>query len=208
MDSLIPRSSTSYDERELPSVCQSLAAALVDDPFYQAVTVDFETDAPRRQWILARYFQLALEEANGVGEVQCAGTDGAAIWITNEASDADMARYGKARESALVELLGTKGYESYVRISKLMSNNLPVGLANAWYLSILGVRPAARGRRLAQQLLEKTMRRADQVGATCFLETFNPLSLPFYERLGFKQEKRCFEEVTARPYWILTRRTA
>ena len=86
-----------------------------------------------------------------------------------------------------------------------MEQQLPAYLAGAWYLSILGVRPAARGQRLAQRLLELTLTRADQQGETCYLETFNPLSLPFYRRLGFDHEIHCFEEVTGRHYWILTR---
>ncbi|WP_189045228.1 GNAT family N-acetyltransferase [Aliidongia dinghuensis] len=186
-------------------VCESLAEALVDDPFYQAVTIDSSADEGKRRLILARYFNLAIEEATSIGEVQYAGGDGAAIWVTNEASDGDIGRYSTARTRALTKLLGAAGFDNYVSISKSMAKNVPTHLADAWYLSILGVRPAARGQRLAHRLVELTLSRADRQGATCFLETFNPLSLPFYRRLGFDHEIRCFEEVTARPYWILTR---
>lgn len=183
----------------------SLAEALIDDPFYQAVTVEFSGDKQKQQQILARYFELAAEEATGIGEVHSAGDDGAAIWLTNEASDSDVALFNKAREQALSSLLGNTGFDNYARISRSMEKQLPARLLGAWYLSILGVRPAARGQRLAQHLLELTLSRADQQGAICYLETFNPLSLPFYRRLGFNQEIHCIEAVTGSQYWILTR---
>lgn len=192
----------------LSPVCKSLAEAFVDDPFYRAVTVESSADEAKRQLILAHYFDLAIEEAIGIGEVQYAGDDGAAIWHTNEASETDAKAYGKIRKATLERLLGPAGFDNYQRISASMMKNGAEQLANAWYLSILGVRPAARGRGLAHQLLEPTLSRADRLGATCFLETFNPLSLPFYRRLGFSGEVRCFEDVTARPYWILIRNTA
>jgi ribosomal protein S18 acetylase RimI-like enzyme len=86
-----------------------------------------------------------------------------------------------------------------------METNVPDHLADAWYLSILGVRAEARGRGLDEQLVANTLARADRHGSTCFLETFNPHSLPFYERLGFTERLAFVEEVTARPYWMLYR---
>jgi GNAT superfamily N-acetyltransferase len=199
---------TPRDTTDPASVCRSLAEAFVDDPFYRAVTVESATDEARRQQVLTRYFELAIEEGNAIGEIQCAGTDGAAVWITNQVSHAEIAEHGDVRNRALAKLLGADGYANYSRICAAMAERVPAHLAQAWYLSILGVRPAARGQRLARAILELTLNRADQLGANCFLETFNPLSIPFYERLGFRQEMSCFEEVTARPYSIMVRRAA
>jgi GNAT superfamily N-acetyltransferase len=199
---------TSRGATDTASVCRSLTRAFIDDPFYRAVTIDYEGDEPRRQHVLTRYFELAIEEGTGLGEVQFGGTDGAAIWITYEASAAEIAKHGAAKSTGLGALLGTRGYANYVEICEAMAERVPTELTEAWYLSILGVQPAARGRRLAQRLINATLSRADQLGATSFLETFNPLSIPFYERLGFRREKACFEAVTARPYWILARPAA
>jgi len=194
--------------KEIPPVWMALAEALIDDPFYRAVTVEASADEGRRLAALAQYFGLAIEEAIGIGEIQYAGHDGAALWHTHEASDSVENMYSAARKRALAELLGAAGFGNYLRISESMGKQVPAQLADAWYLSILGVRPTVRGQGLAQRLLELTLSRADRQGATCYLETFNPLSLPFYRRLGFREEVRCFEEVTARVYWILTRSPA
>jgi GNAT superfamily N-acetyltransferase len=187
-------------------VCASLVEALIDDPFYRAVTIESAEDEERRQAVLAEYFDLAITEARGIGEVQYAGADGAAIWHTNKANVSDAAIYTITRKQALAKLLGSTGFDNYLRISESMAEEVPSHLNDAWYLSILGVRQAARGQRLAQRLIEITLSRADRHDAACFLETFNPLSLPFYRRLGFGDEIRCFENVTGRDYWILARR--
>lgn len=61
---------------------------------------------------------------------------------------------------------------------------------DAWYLSIVAVDPAPQGKGLGRKLLEPTIAEADRVGATCFLETFSPRNLSFYEQLGFASEAR------------------
>lgn len=185
-------------------VCLSLAEALHDDPFYQAVTIESGEDEQHRKAVLADYFALAMTEALGIGEVQYARDDGAAIWHTNEAAE-KAESFILARKHGLAKLLGDSGFANYMRISQSMSRHIPLHLSNAWYLSILGIRPAARGQGLAQRLIERTLSRADREGAVCFLETFNPLSLPFYRRLGFQDAIACFEKLTERDYWILTR---
>lgn len=85
---------------------------------------------------------------------------------------------------------------------------MPAHLDDAWYLSILGVQPAARGRRLAHDLLQLMRSRADSVSPTCFLETFDSLRLPFDQRLGFEVKMQCLEPVAGSPYWLMIRRGA
>lgn len=165
-------------------VGKSLSRAFRDDPFYQAITVDF-TDEEERAAILARYFELAIDEAVRIGEVVCAGMDGAAIWVTNEADQVVASASSRTRSRAVERLLGTSGFGNYVRISASMADNMPARLHDAWYLSILGVHPGAQGKGIASELLRSTLSRADDLGVSCFLETYNPSSLAFYERADF-----------------------
>jgi GNAT superfamily N-acetyltransferase len=189
-------------------VCGALAEALSDDAFYQAVTIDHAADPALRHRVLAHYFVLALDEARAVGEVHWAGDDGAALWLTPEAPASRRALHGERRTQALSRLLGPIGFGHYQHIGAAMEAQVPAVLHDAWYLSILGVRPAAQGQGLAQRLLQPTLARADQARATCYLETFNPLSLPFYQRLGFARVVECVEPVSARPYWLMVREAA
>ena len=186
-------------------VCGALAEALRDDAFYQAVTIDHAADPALRHRVLAHYFALALEEARAVGEVHVSGADGAALWLTQEATASAQAQHGERRTQGLSRLLGPAGFANYVRIAAAMEEQVPGDLRGAWYLSILGVRPAAQGQGLAQGLLRLTLARADLARAICFLETFNPLSLPFYRRLGFTRTVECVEPVSGRTYWLMVR---
>lgn len=187
------------------NVCLSLAEAFADDPFYQALTVDHAAAADVRRQVLADYFQLAINEARGIGEVCVANNDGASIWHTDAAFTAAAGAFGVVRVQALRKLLGPLGFKHYLDISEGMSAQVPATLESAWYLSILGVRAAARGNGVAHDLLVPTLQRADSAAATAYLETFNPLSLPFYARLGFIDLIEYFEPITQRRYWLLTR---
>lgn len=185
-------------------VCAALALALGEDPFYRSITVSCASDSARHA-MLAQYFALAITEAEGRGEVQHAGTAGAALWITDEIGQTAASKLASHRKRALEHLLGPAGFGNYRAICAGMDSKVPDSLDGAWYLSILGVHPDARGQGLAHSLLARTLQRVDRLNKTSYLETFNPLSLPFYRRLGFTNELNLFEELTARPYWLLWR---
>ncbi len=59
-----------------------------------------------------------------------------------------------------------------------------------YYLEWIGVLPERQGQGLGTALVQTVLRRADQQGAGCFLETENPRNLPLYERLGFQVANR------------------
>jgi GNAT superfamily N-acetyltransferase len=55
-----------------------------------------------------------------------------------------------------------------------------------WYLPWLGVDPAVQGRGLGTQLLRPCLATVDRSHLPAYLETPNPRTIPFYERLGFE----------------------
>jgi len=78
--------------------------------------------------------------------------------------------------------------------------------AGAWYLSILGVLPAAQGRGIGAQMLAPALAAADRAGAVCYLESFSERNPAFYGRLGFDAVATHLEPTTAAPYRIMLRR--
>lgn len=186
---------------------RSLAAALIDDPFYRTVTISCGDDEAARLEMLAAYFELALVEGSQAGRVDLADAhgNGAAIWTTDTAAPVRQAAYAQ-RETALRVLLGPQGFSHFTAIVENMEQVLGQhDLKDAWYLSIAGVAPAAQGKGLGASVLAPGLAAVDQAGAVCFLETYNERSLPFYGRLGFEVAGRYAEAVTGCDYWLMVR---
>jgi GNAT superfamily N-acetyltransferase len=55
-----------------------------------------------------------------------------------------------------------------------------------YFLDMVGVRAARRGRGVGRALIEHGLARAAADGAAAFLETGNPDNVPLYEHLGFR----------------------
>lgn len=190
----------------MTEIAAALANALIEDPFYRAVTIDFADDPRKRLRVLEHYCDLALQEGRIIGEVQHADNSGAAIWHTHEVANDIVTRQREIRSAGMQQQLGPNGFANYHAIIATMEQHLPTHLHKAWYLSILGVDPQARGQGIGRQLLERSLARADRMGVDTFLETFNPLSLAFYARLGFRPAAELHEPVTGSVYWLLIRK--
>jgi GNAT superfamily N-acetyltransferase len=77
--------------------------------------------------------------------------------------------------------------------------------SEAWYLSIIGIDPAAQGQGIGAWLLKPTLAEADAAGAVCYLETYSPRNVRFYERLGFRSVASHLEPCTGATYIIMRR---
>ena len=198
---------SSAPHTEASQAARSLAAALIGDPFYRAVTVACGDDEAARLAMLEAYFALALTEGEQAGRVDLAddGGNGAAIWTTDTPAALRQAAYAQ-REDALRVLLGEQGFAHFSAIVGNMEHVLaPHALQDAWYLSIAGIAPDAQGRGWGASVLAPGLTAVDAAGAACFLETYNERSLPFYGRLGFAVAGRYAEAVTGCDYWLMVR---
>ena len=63
-----------------------------------------------------------------------------------------------------------------------------------WYLAFVGVDPNAQGHGIGRRLLQPVLKKADQAGVPCYLETPFPETHSFYRSLGFvfQHELRAF----------------
>jgi ribosomal protein S18 acetylase RimI-like enzyme len=185
----------------------ALAEALHADPFYAAITVDFEAAETARRAVLTEYCRYSLREGHRIGTVVILNNNahGAAIWNLPQPPDvAEEAR--RAKYAAFATLLGPRGFDNYRAILAFMEPAAHAIIpADAWYLSILGVTPQQQGQGLGRALLEPTLRHADQSGTSCFLETFGNAALRFYRRLGFNEVAEHWEPTTGAHYWIMLR---
>jgi len=193
--------------RTFSKTTPALVASLIGDPFYQAITVDCGVDIEPRLSVLSRYFEYALQEADRTG--RCTVPEdpalGAAAWLLPRTPEVEVAE-ASAKAAYLAGLLGPKGWDNYRRIIEFMSHRseLVVPL-DAWYLTIVGVHPAAQGRGIGAQLVRPTLAEATQAGAYAFLETFTQRSLVFYERIGFVRAAEFVEPTTKAQYVVMLR---
>lgn len=196
------------DEHGRESVSASLVDALEHEPFYAAITRDFSDSVVKRRAVLRKYFEYSLMEGERLGCCTVLPGDdrGAAIWI-KPAPEESLSRSKQEKHAFLESILGRDGLVDYHRIIGFMSprSEQVVG-SEAWYLSILGVSPRAQCMGLGRRLLEPTLNEADLAGAVCYLETFSPRNVKFYERLGFSRIVSYREPVTSSEYWIMVRK--
>jgi ribosomal protein S18 acetylase RimI-like enzyme len=154
-----------------------LHAAFMDDPVL-AWTIP---DVRRRERCGATYFRIHARRS-GLAGTSWHADGGAALW------DPPGAWRLSARESlALVAgTLRATGPGGLVRGAAFEEVDRLHPREPHWYLAILGVRPALRGRGLGSALLEPGLARADAEGMPCYLESSNPRNVGLYERHGFE----------------------
>jgi len=183
----------------------ALVECLLDDPFYCAITEGFGNDLAARKHALSGYFHYSLEEAERTGRCVVAPDPslGAAAWLLPRSPDVDAAE-SSAKSEYLASALGSRGMENYYRIvghmAPLAARVVPAG---AWYLSILGILPSAQGRGLGAILLADTLAEASHANVACYLETFTPRNLRFYERLGFRRVAGHLEPTTNKEFIVM-----
>ena len=187
--------------------CQSVVAALEDDPFYRSISEEFAGDIAQRRRALTRYFAYSIEEGRTLGRTihLTDPSQGVAVWLLPQPNEI-RARAAERKRAFLQDTLGSRGVRNYYRMVEYMSGKSKALVSDrAWYLSIIAVDPSLQGRGLGQQLLAPTLEEADAKGAISYLETFGPRSVPFYERLGFRTVARFEEPTTAAEYAIMVR---
>jgi|SRR5579859_845014 len=193
--------------RSFVQASAALTESLFDDPFYWAITEDFGSDLAARKHALGRYFHYSLEEAERTGRCVVAPDPslGAAAWLLPRSREVDSAE-ASAKSAFLGSALGSCGVENYYRIVRYMAPLAArVVPAGSWYLSIIGILPSAQGRGLGATLLAGTLAEASQANATCYVETFTPRNLRFYERLGFRRIADHLEPTTNKEYVVMRR---
>jgi ribosomal protein S18 acetylase RimI-like enzyme len=185
------------------AIATLMARAFADDPMMGWV-VPRAADRPRA---LAAFFTANVRYADLYGRVDIGpGEDAAAIWLAP--GDFRMTPWRMARSGhALLPLrMGAPSWRRLRRLNAyaLMQHARTVAGPH-WYLYGIGVAPERRGLGLATTLLRPALERADRDRLPCYLETANPVTLPLYERLGFRVEIPGRLPPDGPPFWSMLR---
>jgi ribosomal protein S18 acetylase RimI-like enzyme len=187
--------------------CAAAVSALEGDPFYRCITSEFASDDLQRRAALAAYLGYSIEQGMRIGRVvHLEPADlGVAVWVLPQ-PDEVQERERLRKRTYLRQVLGERGFLSYASIVDYMSARACRVVAHdAWYLSIVAIAPETQGRGYGARLLAPTLAEADAATAVCYLETFNPRSLRFYERLGFETRAELDEPTTRAQYRVMVR---
>ena len=207
---MLPGDFQSKTQIVCPSIdpaCAAAVSALEQDPFYRSITAELDGDDTRRREALAAYFDYSIGQGRRLGRVVHLEADdmGVAVWVLPQ-SDEVQQRERLRKLDYLHGVLGEVGWEHYQRIIEYMSARAHTVVArSAWYLSIVAVAPQVQACGLGTRLLAPTLAEADTATAVCYLETFNPRSLHFYERLGFVTRAEFDEPTTRARYAVMVR---
>ena len=155
------------------------------------------------------FFRGILRDALPFKTVWAAKVDGvivgAAVWLPAHAYPPSAAR--KARQlgsllpSAPLAPFGMARSLRYLNEVEAVHPHEP-----HWYLALLGVDPSHQARGLGTLLLEPALRRSDEEGLPCYVETDKERNLAFYARHRFDRRDTLHPAgASAPPTWTMWR---
>lgn len=175
--------------RLLPSQVGQAALALnnafAEDPIYQEIIPDTQEriELMRGLWEALVDYSLRYGEVyttNAVGGLACwlpPGQTEMTFWRMLRAGmkiPRAILRFPSASRGRMLRVLNTMERER----ARLMRRPY-------WYLLAVGVDPAFQSRGLGKRLIAPVLRRADEDGLPCYLETQTESNVAFYQRRGF-----------------------
>ncbi|RKR82003.1 acetyltransferase (GNAT) family protein [Mucilaginibacter gracilis] len=189
------------------ALAESLYNSLSDDPFYIALLKPLAGEAAKKTALL-KYLDYSMQEATQYGRLFIPDGDpnGVSIWARPMDESAETAKK-LAKKSFIRQNIGKHSLHIYDLINAFMADKVQQSIPDdAWYLSILGVNPARQGQGLGSALVRGVLQDTDRLMKPTYLETFNPKSLPFYQRLGYEIIAKVDEPNTNASYWVLMRK--
>jgi ribosomal protein S18 acetylase RimI-like enzyme len=160
-----------------------LTNAFWDDPWFSTLG---DNDATRRR-VLNAMFSTSVRYAYRYGEVLTSPDhDAVACWLPPEQSTVStwgMLHCGGWRVPLALGLRQLKSFGAHLdHVAALHQQLQP---APHIYLMLLATHSSKQGDGRGKELLQSVLHDADARALPCYLETFNPRNLAFYERNGF-----------------------
>jgi GNAT superfamily N-acetyltransferase len=189
------------------NLAQALYSALENDPFYITLLSSIPGEAEKRN-ALIKYMDYSMTEAEQYGLLYLPAehNHGASIWSKPLEAAAEQLKQ-QQKKAFLKDELGEDALDIYVEIVGFMTSKAEGLIApDAWYLSIVGLRPEFQGKGLGGGLIKPILNQTDQQNLTTYLETFTPANISFYKRIGYETTASFIEPVTNAGYWIMSRK--
>lgn len=168
---------------DIPALALVLGRAFYDDPVLKWVQPDDERRRAalpglfgamtRHHFLAGRGAEISVDTDSGVGA--------AALW------DPPVWKAHTHREQLAMLPAILRAFRGRLAagraVSDLMKANHPT--QPHWYLAVIGSDPAVRGTGFGHALMETRLKHCDAEGMPVYLESSNPVNIPYYERFGF-----------------------
>ncbi len=187
-------------EAQIPEAGAILQRAFFNDPLCVYT-------APRpqvREKLFAWFFTRFVREELPVGGIYTTAgqMEGVTVWLPPESAEPSLEQGGN---DGMEQIFGD-AYHRFIdtfRFLGLLHQHLVP--EPHIYLALLGVAPHTQGQGVGKTLLTPMFQRADREGLACYLETFTPANVPFYEHRGFQVISNGVEPQSQISYWAMRR---
>jgi GNAT superfamily N-acetyltransferase len=165
---------------EVAGVVETLTQAFDSDPVWSWAIPDAGTRRER----FASLWRVFVDSAIDGGWVWTTrGCSAVAVW--NPPGVEDLDEEGARRLESVIDVGFGTGGSRMREVLESFSDHRP-SWPDHFYLNMLGVRTADRGRGLGMALLAENLLSIDALGAPAYLESSNPLNQARYEAVGFE----------------------
>jgi ribosomal protein S18 acetylase RimI-like enzyme len=185
----------------MDQLAQCLSDAFYNDPYY----VYIMPNSLKRRSQLIWWFKIVLTHGVRNGMIYITSDlKGASIWFGPDKPNLDNLQLAL---SGLILFPFKVGFNNFLRMLDVSTKWEKVHLKQPkrnYYLMIIGVDRVYRRKGYGSLLMQNVLKKADQEGVVCYLETVNPEDLLFYKQHDFAPIIDKSFGGTNR-YWILTR---
>ena len=154
----------------------ALVTAFADDPFIRWMFPDAHQYLSAFPLVLKHFAGAAFE--NGTG-YRSDDFSAACLWLPPGVSP-DEDGLGQVLEN----WVSASSQEQVFAVMEQVGAGHPE--ERHWYLPAMGVDPRYQGEGKGSALLNRSLRSCDQTCRRAYLESTNPLNIPFYQRRGFE----------------------
>jgi len=190
-------------------VCRAgavLARAFHHDPFFSCLI----PDPLRREQHSHHVMETLVRYSVSCGEVYATSPnfEGVAVWLPADKVKMTFWRGLRSGGVSIILNLGLRSTFRQLSASDLMcSVHQRLARIPHWYLYLLAVEPASKGKGHASRLVNTMLKRLDAEGLACYLDNTNASNLPMYRHFGFRLLEQYTLPNTGVSLWAMMRQS-
>ena len=193
-------------DQQIPAAGDVLARALFSDPLCVYTQPDPAARLSQFGWLFSQLIREGARRQGSYVVTFVRRPHGVAVWTPPHAGAAAAREMPGSEMEQREQRFGPGAYDRFTTACRHAERIHRECVAGPhWYLELLGVSPAFQGHGIGSALLAPVLRRADQEGLPCYLETFLPENVPFYRRHGFQVAHAGAEPQSGIRYWAMAR---